>query len=76
MSKKRTPEDFLRELQESDKTLAQWCREQRFSASLASRVLRGETLGRWGEARRIVRAMGLPLPDMRKVASKDETARA
>lgn len=65
MPKTKTPADFLRHLQAQDKTLAQWCRENGFSHAMACRVVNGASIGRWGEARRIVKAMGLPLPDMR-----------
>lgn len=63
MPKHRTSEDFLRELRDADSTVADWCRKHGFNQSLAYRVLRGETIGRWGESRRIARAMNLRLPD-------------
>ena len=59
MTKTRTPAEFLEHLQQQDMTVAEWCRENRFSQQLAYRVLNGKTLGRWGEARRITKAMGL-----------------
>lgn len=59
MTKTRTPAEFLEHLQQQDMTVAEWCREHRFSQQLAYRVLNGKTLGRWGEARRITKAMGL-----------------
>lgn len=64
MKKQRTAEDFLNELRQADRTVADWCREHGFSQGLAYRVLRGQTIGRWGETRRIAKAMNLPLPDM------------
>ena len=64
MKKNRTTEDFLAELRKADRTVADWCREHGFSQSLAYRVLRGQNPGKWGETRRIVKAMNLKLPDM------------
>lgn len=69
MTKTRTPAEFLKHLQQQDMTVAEWCRENRFSQQLAYRVLNGKTLGRWGEARRITKAMGLKPADMPANAS-------
>lgn len=60
---RRTPNDFLADLSKSDKTVADWCRERGFSQQMAYRVLNGASVGKWGEARRIAKAMGLPLPE-------------
>lgn len=74
MAKHRTTHDFLRELQAQDKTVSQWCREKGFSAALAYRVIKGQSLGRWGEVRRIAKAMGLPLPASQALRSRNAEA--
>lgn len=75
MPKHRTAADFLRDLEKADRTVADWCREKGFSQQLAYRVINGRSVGRWGEARAIAKAMGLPLPDMRP-AQRGRTATA
>lgn len=73
MTKPRTADDFLRELHDADKTVADWCREHGFAQALAYRVLNGKSLGRWGQVRRIARAMNLPLPSTSAHADKRAT---
>lgn len=76
MPKTRTPTDFLAALRDSDMTVADWCRAHGFSQQLAYRVLNGRSQGRWGEARRIVKKMGLQVPDMPAGGSRRTTTTA
>lgn len=63
MTQPLTPEQFLAKLQDADKTVADWCRENACSSAVAYRVLKGDSIGRWGEARRVAKKMGLRLPE-------------
>ena len=62
--KQRTTNDFLLELEERNQTLADWARSNGFSINMVYAVVAGRTVGRWGEGRRIVLAMGLAVPHM------------
>lgn len=74
MSKTITTAQFLDQLRANDKTVADWCREHGFSQTAAYRVLNNKTRGRWGETRRIAKAMNLALPEM--LAGKAKRAQA
>lgn len=58
----RTLNDFLNELSDSDKTLKDWAKEKGLDLDTVYLVARGRTKGTRGESRRVMRAMGLPLP--------------
>ncbi len=58
----RTQQDFLNELAEKDMTLKGWASANGFSFNAVYMVLHGRTKGTRGEARRVLRAMGLALP--------------
>lgn len=64
----RTLSDFLRALSDSDKTLKQWALEKGLDVDTVYQVANGRTKGRWGESRKVMRAMGLPVPTARVVA--------
>ena len=59
----KTVADFLKELNDSDQSVASWCRQNGFSATLCHYILKGKSVGRWGQCREIVKAMGLELPE-------------
>lgn len=59
----RTLNDFLKELAAKDKTLRQWASEKKFDLSTVYAVAHGRTKGKWGESRRVMRAMGLSVPE-------------
>lgn len=54
---------FLAALDEADLTVAAWARQHKLPLTLVYQVLHGRLSGRRGHARRIVKTMGLPLPD-------------
>ncbi|MDD2711386.1 MAG: hypothetical protein PHU77_00560 [Simplicispira sp.] len=66
MSQNRTIEDFLKELEDQNISVAKWCREHSMSTSTIWALASGHTLGRSGEARRALELMGLPLPTARR----------
>lgn len=59
----KTAADFLKELNDSEQSVASWCRQHGFSSTLCYNILKGHSVGRWGQCRDIVKAMGLQLPE-------------
>ena len=72
--KARTIADFKNELEERNQSIADWARENSFPMDLVYRVAQGYAIGRYGMARQIVKAMGLPLPDMPATAARKRRA--
>lgn len=66
MSKDRTFEDFLKELEDQDLSVAKWAREHKLASNTVWAIGRGQVIGRSGEARRAMKLMGLPLPSARR----------
>ena len=66
MTEQRTVQDFLKELEDQNVSVTQWCREHKFGSSTVWAVIRGTVMGRSGEARRVLQAMRLPLPSARR----------
>ena len=66
MTQERTFEEFLKELEEQDLSVAKWCREKGLSSNTVWAIGRGQVIGRSGEARRAMKLMNLPLPSMRR----------
>lgn len=69
MSSRSTPrpvDAFLNSLEDQDKTLADWARERGFSYRSVYAVVAGHHVGRFGRARKIVKAMGIEPPRMRR----------
>lgn len=64
MPKHKTTDDFLTELDKSNLTVAAWARANQRDLCMTYSVIRGVAKGRRGEARQIMKAMGLPLPPM------------
>lgn len=65
MSKKpepRTLDQFLTELADNDLTIKEWARQKGLSFNAVYMVVHGRSSGIRGEARKVVRAMGLPVP--------------
>jgi gp16 family phage-associated protein len=66
----RTPHSsvasFLESLSNADKTLADWARENGLDLTTAYQVSNGRLKGRHGEARRVMRAMGVKPPARRR----------
>lgn len=60
----KSVKDFLAALAKSDVTIAEWAREREFPLSTVYLVTQGRLVGRRGVSRKIVRAMGLPVPPM------------
>lgn len=60
----KTIDDFIAELGEKNKTLADWARSHGFDIQATYAVLRGRAVGRRGQAREIYIAMGLTPPPM------------
>lgn len=54
-------------------TVTAWAKKHGFSLSATYLVLQGRTVGYRGQARQIVRAMGLALPSKRAPAKKRAT---
>ena len=80
MPQVRTAEDFLKELEDRNLSVAQWCREHRASTNTVWAIAAGRVLGRSGEARRVMKLMGLEVPSFRrdhpnKVRATEKTAR-
>lgn len=69
----RSADDFLKELEEANVTVAQWCRENSLSSGVVWAVIRGAVVGRSGEARRAMKLMKLPLPSARRTRTKPVT---
>ena len=71
----RTPHSsvhaFLYSLSQSDRTLADWAREHDLPLTTVYQVCNGRLKGRHGEARRVLRAMGVTLPPMHERAAKE-----
>lgn len=76
----RTPHSsvhaFLSSLSKSDRTLADWAREHNVPLTTAYQVANGRLKGRHGEARRVLRAMGVALPPMHERAVRATKAAA
>lgn len=58
----RTLDDFLTSLADKDLTIKQWAKQQGFGFNAVYMVVHGRSSGQRGEARKVLRAMGLPLP--------------
>lgn len=67
----RTLEHFLADLERRNKTIAEWARERKFDLPAVYAVTRGHNLGRYGQSRHIVVAMGLTPPPMFGTRSAD-----
>lgn len=59
-----TLQSFLRGLEGQNKTLASWAREHGFDVGEVYSLSRGRTKGRRGQAREILKAMGIEPPPM------------
>jgi gp16 family phage-associated protein len=57
-------EDFLRDLAQEKKTIADWSRERGFDMNDVYMVVRGASIGKRGKSRAILEAMGIELPPM------------
>ena len=66
MPHERTAEDFFKELEDKDLSVSQWCRDNQASTNTVWSIARGTLVGRGGEARRVMKLMGLPVPSMRR----------
>ncbi len=66
MSQARTAEDFFKELEDQNISVSQWCRNHQASTNTVWSIARGVLVGRGGEARRVMKLMGLPVPSMRR----------
>jgi len=75
-AKHRSAQDFLNELERKNVTVAQWCRDNKFSTSIVWAVISGAVLGRSGESRRAMQSMGLPLPSARRNRPAHQEGRA
>ena len=62
MKQSRTIVTFLAELREQDKTLTDWAIEQQLPVQAVYRVVNKRSIGRWGSARKVLRAMGVEPP--------------
>lgn len=62
MKQPRTVITFLAELRQQDKTLSAWALEQKLPLQAVYRVVKQRSLGRWGDARKVLRAMGVEPP--------------
>lgn len=74
MSRERTIEDFLNELEEQDLSVSKWCRENKLSSNTIWAIARGQVIGRSGDARRALKLMNLPLPSARREHPHKERA--
>lgn len=77
MPKKPTPkslDQFLKELAESNTTVADWAREQGFRLDSVYAVTRRRAAGTRGEAREILKRMGVALPPMFKQRNTERQA--
>lgn len=74
MTQPLTPAQFIAKLEKADQTVADWCRENGCSSAVAYRVLNGGSIGRWGEARRVAKKMGLRLPETPSAAARLKVA--
>jgi gp16 family phage-associated protein len=75
-AKPRTAQDFLNDLESKNVTVAQWCRDNKFSTSIVWAVISGAVVGRSGESRRAMQSMGLPLPSARRNRPAQQEGRA
>lgn len=66
MSRKRTVEDFLKELEDQNMPVAAWCRQHQLTTNTVWSIAGGRVLGRTGEARRAMKLMGLEVPSFRR----------
>lgn len=66
MVRKKSVEDFLSELEKENITLAEWSRRNNLDMQAVYTVCNGRALGRRGNTRQVMAAMGLPLPPMHK----------
>lgn len=72
-----TLQSFLKGLESQNKTLASWARDHGFSVGEVYSLSRGRTMGRRGQAREILKAMGVePPPMFRAEAARTEGAAA
>lgn len=69
MTQDRTVVTFLAELEQQDKTLTEWARERKLPMNAVYRVAAQKSMGRWGQARKVLRAMGITPPP---VSSKSQ----
>lgn len=70
----KTTDEFLKELQEADLSIAEWARRSGVDKSAVYLLLKGTTNGTRGHARAAARAMGLALPPMRSNADTKAAA--
>ena len=69
-----TLKPFLKGLEDQNKTLASWAREQGFALGEVYALTRGRTQGRRGQAREILIAMGITPPPMFAASRADAEA--
>jgi gp16 family phage-associated protein len=72
MSRKHPPKtvaSFLKELEASNKSLADWARENELSLDAVYSVTRGRSAGKRGDSRKALIAMGVTPPSMFRAAS-------
>lgn len=62
----RTLDDFLQELGDKDMSIKEWARQEGFNFNAVYMVLHGRSAGMRGEGRKVLRAMGLPVPPVSK----------
>jgi len=60
--KTRTLDVFLSELADQDLTIKEWASRNGFGANAVYMVVHGRSSGQRGQARKVIRAMGLALP--------------
>lgn len=65
-------QQFLESLRERNKTVSDWAMEQKLPLQAVYRVIKGRSIGRWGSARKVLRAMGIEPPAMPATQGKEE----
>lgn len=71
----KTVAEFLTSLEAKEMTVAQWAREKGLPARTVYSLIKGRYTGRTGQAREVLKAMGLPTPPIHsKLALNGATA--
>lgn len=65
---------FLAELSQRDETLAAWARRKKLSINVVYQVAAGRAVGARGNARQVLKAMGVVPPTMHPQADMREAA--
>lgn len=69
-TKPKTADQFLKELQSADMSIAAWARQHKQPVMTVYMLCYGRIQGVRGKARTVARAMGLQLPDAGRSAGK------